>query len=81
MIFEPESWTGLRSSGAVAGDLGETLGASAVSRTARPSALRSAAHFVAVMVDRIAHRHDGGFADPSDFLRARRLTVFDEPRR
>jgi len=81
MIFEPESWTGLRSSGAVAGDLGEGKALPATSHAVRPSALRSAAHFVAGVVDRIAHRHDAGYADPSDFLRARRLTVFDEPRR
>lgn len=82
MIFEPESWTGLRSPGALAGVLGDEAPRRATAPSdQRRSPLRSAADRVAGLIDRITHRHgrfDDGPETP-DFLRRRRVTVFDEP--
>ncbi|MCW5772447.1 MAG: hypothetical protein KIT16_12475 [Rhodospirillaceae bacterium] len=81
MIFEPESWTGLRSQGAVAAVLAdrETIRADAAS-DGRKSVLRSAASRVAGLIDRIASRNGRPDDEPAnpDFLRKRRVTVFDE---
>lgn len=84
MIFEPESWAGLRSPGVIAGEFGSGLEAtSQAPQHAQPSAFRSAARRVAGLIDRVAHGDDGRGdpAEPPKFLRERRVTVFDPPRR
>lgn len=84
MIFEPESWAGLRSPSVIAGEFGGRLETTtpASADHARPSAFRSAARRVAGLIDRVTHRDDGHDdpAEPPKFLRERRVTVFDPPR-
>ena len=87
MIFEPESWTGLRSSEAVAHGFDEANSAPEAPPRAQRSALRSVVTRIGAFVDRTAgreadpYRIGGGRTSEADFLRERRLFVSDALRR